>query len=126
MEIASQNSKIAAERPDEYDDLLGLLLEHASSPEAEHYAREIATACLGENHLWQDMGLPDRQCLSDLFETHFNALYVGNSANMKWKKFLYKQLCDKLEVSACRSPSCGICADYENCFGPEVSGTRPM
>ena len=124
MEIARLDS--GRERPDEYDDLLGLLLEHASSVDAGYLAREIATACLGENHLWQDMGLPDREHLSELFETHFRALFVRNSANMKWKKFLYRELCEKLEVRACRSPSCGVCSDYANCFGPELAGTRPM
>lgn len=124
MEIAVLDSK--RERPDEYDDLFVLLLDHASSGEAGYHAREIAAACLGENHLWQDMGLPDRQHLSDIFEKHFNGLYVRNSANMKWKKFLYKELCNRMEVHACRSPSCGICCDYANCFGPEVPGTRPM
>ena len=124
MEIAILDSK--RERPDEYDDLLELLLEHASSEEAGYYAREMATACLGENHLWQDMGLPDRQALSDLFEVHFRGLHEKNSANMKWKKFLYKALCEKMEVRTCRSPTCGVCSDYANCFGPEVIGARPM
>lgn len=126
MEVASEKSSGAAGRPDEYDDLLELLLDHASSNDAEGFAREIATACLGDNHLWQDMGLPDRQRLSDLFEEHFNTLFVRNSGNMKWKKFLYKQLCERMEVNICRSPSCGICTDYGNCFGPEVAGTKPM
>ena len=126
MEAAAFEARAVAGRADEYDDLLALLLDHASSLEAEELAREIATACLGDNHLWQDMGLPDRQRLSDLFRMHFHALFVKNGENMKWKKFLYKQLCERMEVNICRSPSCGICTDYGNCFGPEVAGTKPM
>ncbi len=49
-----------------------------------------------------------------------------NSANMKWKKFPYKALCEKMEVRTCRSPGCGVCSDQANCFGPEVIGARPM
>ena len=117
---------IAPNRTDEYDDLLALLLAHASSLEAADLASEIATACLGDNHLWQDLGLESRQHLSDMLETHFHALYAKNSGNMKWKKFFYKQLCESMEVRACRAPSCSVCADYDNCFGPEVTGARPM
>jgi len=74
---------------------------------------------LGGNHLYQDMGLPDRQALSALLERHFTALYLKNVGNMKWKKFFYKQLCDRAEVKLCPAPSCQVCNDYRNCFGPE-------
>ena len=42
-----------------------------------------------------------------------------NGKDMKWKKFLYKQLCDTEGIYTCRAPSCEVCADYQNCFGPE-------
>ncbi|MBY0578854.1 MAG: nitrogen fixation protein NifQ [Burkholderiales bacterium] len=128
MEVSIGEVRATAARSDEYDDILALLLDHKSggSDEGESLAREIAGACLGDNHLWQDMGLPDRQRLSDLLEEHFHALFVKNVANMKWKKFFYKQLCERMEVSACRAPSCRVCKDYDNCFGPEVIGARPM
>jgi nitrogen fixation protein NifQ len=38
---------------------------------------------------------------------------------MKWKKFFYKQLCDRAEVKMCPAPSCQVCNDYQNCFGSE-------
>ncbi len=126
MEVATFEARAAAGRADEYDDLLALLLDHASSIEAEELAREIATACLGGNHLWQDLGLPDRQRLSEMLDEHFHTLFLKNVANMKWKKFFYKQLCERMEVNACRSPSCAICVDYDHCFGPEVPGSRAM
>ena len=127
METASSPSRVFGRR-DEYDDLFMLLLDHGSmgSDEEAELAREIAAACLGDNHLWQDLGLPDRQRLSDMLDEHFHSLFVKNSANMKWKKFFYKQLCERMEVFACRSPSCAICVDYDNCFGPEDPGIRPM
>lgn len=106
---------------DEFDDLVQLLLAHRShaGEEAEWLAHAIASACLGGNHLYQDMGLPDRQALSGLLREHFTALFVKNVGNMKWKKFFYKQLCDQAGVQLCQAPSCQVCSDYWNCFGPE-------
>ncbi|WP_461372315.1 nitrogen fixation protein NifQ [Candidatus Aquicultor sp.] len=108
-------------RKEEYEDLLQLLLTHRSRDyaESEKVAREVAFACLGENHLWQDMSFRDRQELSGLLEAYFKPLFDKNSQNMKWKKFFYKQLCELEGISVCKSPSCGVCIDYLQCFGPE-------
>lgn len=108
-------------RGEEFEDLLGLLLEHRSRPDAESkwLAFAIATACMGNDHLYQDMGLPSRQVLSGLLEEYFPSLFARNTGNMKWKKFFYKQLCDRAEIRACRAPSCNVCNDYLKCFGPE-------
>jgi nitrogen fixation protein NifQ len=38
---------------------------------------------------------------------------------MKWKKFLYKQLCEEEGLYVCRAPSCQVCVDYERCYGSE-------
>jgi nitrogen fixation protein NifQ len=38
---------------------------------------------------------------------------------MKWKKFFYKQLCEREGVNACKAPSCAACDDYSKCFGSE-------
>ncbi len=98
-----------------------LLLGHRSddSEETAWLARAVATACLGENHLWQDMGLQNRDAMSALLRRHFTALFAKNTASMKWKKFFYKQLCDRAEVQVCRAPSCSVCTDYAQCFGSE-------
>ena len=106
---------------DEFDDLVQLLLEHRSddAESTEWLAYAVASGCMGGDHLYQDMGLPNRQALSDLMTRHFGTLTAKNSANMKWKKFLYKQLCDRAEVRACSAPSCQVCVDYLKCFGPE-------
>lgn len=108
-------------RIDEFDDLLALLLDHAARRDAptDLLARRVARACLGENHLWQDLGLPHRGALNDLLRHHFPALHAKNTGDMKWKKFFYRQLCERAEVRACRAPSCGECSDYARCFGPE-------
>lgn len=108
-------------RSDEFQDLVDLLLEHRSddSEETTWLAHAIATAAMGGDHLYQDMGLPDRQALSALLQRHFTTLFARNTGNMKWKKFFYKQLCERAEVMLCKAPSCGVCEDYAKCFGPE-------
>jgi nitrogen fixation protein NifQ len=109
---------------DEFDDLRALLMAHRSeaSEEMQWLACAIATACLGNSHLWQDMGLPNRDVLSQLLRRYFMTLYEKNIGNMKWKKFFYKQLCEQAEVMLCKAPSCQVCTDYVVCFGPEDAG----
>jgi nitrogen fixation protein NifQ len=106
---------------DEFDDLLALLQEHRSFDDQENIwlAHAIATACMDSNHLWQDMGLPNRDALSWLIRHYFTSLAERNKADMKWKKFFYRQLCEREGLVLCRSPSCGSCSDYLQCFGPE-------
>ncbi|MCK7499364.1 MAG: nitrogen fixation protein NifQ [Comamonadaceae bacterium] len=39
---------------------------------------------------------------------------------MKWKKFLYKQLCEREEILVCKAPSCAVCCDHgESASGPK-------
>jgi nitrogen fixation protein NifQ len=82
-------------------------------------AHALGQASLGDNHLWQDLHLPSRREVSVLMSSWFPALAAGNDRDMKWKKLLYKQLCDHAEIKACRAPSCSGCSDYARCFGPE-------
>lgn len=112
-------SRLPRSRDDEYGELLGLLLDHAISPESRALAEAVAQGCLGNNHLWQDLGLPHRQALSDLLREHFPRLFARNTGNMRWKKFFYLQLCEQAEIRACRAPSCGVCAHVTECFGSE-------
>lgn len=119
-ELAAEAGGLAR-RADEFDDLLHLLLYHRSdgSDETAWLASAVAAACMGGNHLWQDLGLANRQELSDLLKNRFTSLYARNTGNMKWKKFFYKQLCERVAVNACRAPSCRVCDDYSLCFGAE-------
>lgn len=111
-------------RFDEFEDLLGLLLAHRGDdrPETRWLAHAVTACCMGEDHLWQDMGLPNRQALSDLLAQRFPSLFARNTAGMRWKKFFYKQLCERNGAFVCRSPSCAECAEYASCFGPEEDG----
>jgi nitrogen fixation protein NifQ len=109
------------ERMPERDDLIKLMLDaRAGVDETEAWLAEIvAAACLGMDHLWQDMGLWSRGELSELMQRNFPALAARNDRDMKWKKFLYKQLCEQQGIYVCRAPSCDVCTDYHVCFGPE-------
>ncbi len=106
---------------DEFDEIVELLLEHrASTKEQETWlSYAIASAAMGGNHLWQDMGLPNRKVLSELMTTHFPTLAAKNIGDMKWKKFFYRQLCERAGVPICKSPHCADCCDYRICFCPE-------
>jgi nitrogen fixation protein NifQ len=79
----------------------------------------VATGCMANDHLWEDLGLWSRRDLSELMMRTFPALAAKNDRDMKWKKFLYKQLCEQEGVYLCRAPSCAVCCDYARCFGPE-------
>jgi nitrogen fixation protein NifQ len=113
--------KHADARALERDDVLALLLEHrAYKHMSEEWMAEIVTfACMGNDHLWQDLGLRSRDYLSRLMTENFPSLAAKNVHDMKWKKFLYKQLCEKDGINMCRAPTCEYCADYLTCFGPE-------
>ncbi|MBK1645521.1 hydrogenase [Thiocapsa imhoffii] len=114
-------TRIADERVDEWNDLLRLLLMHKAgdSPSEVWMAHVVATGCLANNHLWQDLGLWDRGELTALMRRNFPSLAVRNVHDMKWKRFLYKQLCEAEGIYTCRAPSCEVCTDYYACFGPE-------
>jgi len=111
----------ADQREPERDDVLALLLEHRAGKDiSEQWMAQIVTAaCMSSDHLWQDLGLWSRKYLGQLMTQNFPALAAKNIKDMKWKKFLYKQLCEKEGINACRAPSCEYCADYQKCFGPE-------
>jgi nitrogen fixation protein NifQ len=111
---------------DEFDDLLALLLAHCTTPgeEGRWLCHAVATAAMSDNHLWQDMGLPDRRALSALLAENFPALAARNTGNMRWKKFFYRQLCAAEGLIVCKSPHCAVCVDFAECFGPE-DASRP-
>lgn len=121
-ELASASRR--GSRYDEVEDLVALFKDHADPgaglPEEVHcVAHALACACLGDNHLWQDLLLPSRRELSALIGRWFPQLAARNIHDMKWKKFFYKQLCEREGLFICKAPSCGVCSDHVLCFGPE-------
>ncbi|MBI5330158.1 MAG: nitrogen fixation protein NifQ [Betaproteobacteria bacterium] len=104
----------------EYADLLALLLDHASDDESARWmARIVIVASLGGDHLWQDLGLWNRADLTRLMHENFPALAAANDRDMKWKKFLYRQVCEREGIHVCPAPACQVCVDYAKCFATE-------
>jgi nitrogen fixation protein NifQ len=123
--IPVRTSNRAENRMDEFDDIVDLLMDHRCDDRdtACELVVFIATACMGDNHLWQDMQLPHRSALNELMQKNFPTLAAKNTGNMKWKKFFYKQLCERADIFICKSPSCGVCIDYDKCFGSEEASS---
>lgn len=111
----------ALERVPEWRDLHQLLLDHRAGERHSEalVAAIVASACAGSDHLWQDLGLIDRDELTALMWVNFPELARANSGDMKWKKFLYRQFCAREGIYVCPAPSCGECQDYAKCFAPE-------
>ena len=108
-------------RLDEMGDLKRLIMgsRGGRSPAETWIADLLIAGCMAADHLWQDLGLWNRAQLSALMNRNFPGLAARNVKDMKWKKFLYKQLCETEGIYTCRAPTCEQCADYDACFGPE-------
>lgn len=121
LEIAGDDT--AAQPAIEEEDLRRLLLAHRAHgrPEEEWLAAIIARRAQGANHLWEDLGLDSRDDLNHLMSRYFPALSARNVANMRWKKFFYRLLCEEEGLTLCKSPSCGQCSDFAICFEPASS-----
>jgi nitrogen fixation protein NifQ len=95
----------------------------AGSPFETPLACMIARRAQRANHLWQDLGLRNRDELSRLMLTHFAPLARLNRRDMKWKKFFYRLMCRDAGYGLCTAPSCGECADFSACFGEEAGAS---
>lgn len=99
-------------------DLAALLQEfvNAGNPPTPALIARIATASMGPQHLWEDLGLGSRDELNALMQQYFPRLKALNSGNMRWKKFLYRLLCERADMLICKSPHCEQCEDRPLCF----------
>jgi nitrogen fixation protein NifQ len=78
----------------------------------------VARRAMEGNHLWEDLGLPDRAALTRLMNVHFAPLATRNALDMRWKRFIYRTLCEEEGLVQCTSPTCGACVDVGSCFPP--------
>ncbi len=120
-EYAPSGSKLDFSRMLEKEDLINLLKQFSRPDivEIDWVIGVIVAGSLGGDHLWQDLGLWSRSQLSAMLQYNFPALAAKNDKDMKWKKFLYKQLCEAEGLYLCRVPSCEVCVDYAKCYGSE-------
>jgi len=82
-------------------------------------AQAIAARAAHPGHLWVAMGLFERPQLSAAIGRHLPLLQAANNRGMRWKRFLFKQLCEQNGGQMCKSPVCGDSSDYALCFTPE-------
>jgi nitrogen fixation protein NifQ len=109
--------------PEANPDVRRIILSHiprdaAGSPVASaRWLAHILTARAAHpGHLWVAMGLFERPQLSAAIRRHLPSLAEANHRNMRWKRFLFKQVCDLNGGILCKSPNCGDCCDYALCF----------
>ncbi|MDX2204174.1 MAG: nitrogen fixation protein NifQ [Hyphomicrobiaceae bacterium] len=104
--------------PEEQAWVRDLLRRHAEpgSRLAAALAPIVARRAMEANHLWEDLGLDSRGALTRLMQRHFGPLARLNTDNMRWKRFLYRRLCEEEGVMHCTSPTCSICPDVDACF----------
>ncbi|WP_020677901.1 nitrogen fixation protein NifQ [Geopsychrobacter electrodiphilus] len=86
-------------------------------------ARMIAVRAAQPGHLWIAMGLFQRPQLSAAIGRHLPLLLAANAKKMRWKRYLFKQVCEFNGGKMCKSPVCGDCSDYALCFAPEEMNT---
>jgi nitrogen fixation protein NifQ len=120
-EYAPSGKHLDFDRMLERQDLINLLKHYSRADvlEIDWMIGLLVAACLGDDHLWHDLGLWSRSQLTELLAYNFPDLAAKNTNDMKWKKFLYKQLCEAEGLYLCRAPSCYVCADYGKCYGSE-------
>jgi nitrogen fixation protein NifQ len=114
--------------PDEEELMLReLLLRNRDESQlvGEWLAHIVARRSMESSHLWEDLGLAARGDLSRLFDLYFHDLAAKNTRNMRWKRFLYRSLCEAEGFSLCTSPTCDTCSEFHICFGDE-SGESVM
>lgn len=122
IERLSLRSELLAMRRDEWEELRDLLLagRRGASSEEAWLAAILASACMGSDHLWRDLGMADRQGLKALLRHNFPVLAERNVKDMRWKRFFYQQLCEQGGHYVCRAPSCEECTTRQECFGEEL------
>ncbi|MCE0495512.1 nitrogen fixation protein NifQ [Vibrio salinus] len=111
-------SDLAGLRLSEQQDLINLLNHHLHNNErfSENMSSVLSAACMGTQHLWKDLGMPERPLLTQLFDCFYPGLSTMNKRNMRWKRFLYRQLCASGGDYVCRAPSCETCTSFNECF----------
>jgi nitrogen fixation protein NifQ len=84
----------------------------------------VARRAMEPNHLWEDLGLRDREELTRLLDRHFAPIACKNTRNMKWKRFFYRSMCEDDGFVMCSTPVCTQCADFHRCYGDESGESR--
>ncbi len=105
--------------------LRDLLLQHVApgQPVSRLLARMIACRAMYEDHLWQDLGLLNRQELTRLLRRHFRHSR-RQSQQYEVEEIPLSQAVRERSFALCTAPTCRDCQDFENCFGEESGESR--
>ncbi|WP_158906366.1 nitrogen fixation protein NifQ [Burkholderia sp. L27(2015)] len=110
----------AVEQMDFVTKLRELLLTHIGASVREEdaacLASIIAHACLRPDHLWRDLGLNGREDVTEMLVRYFPALVARNVDQLRWKKFLARELALSLGLEPGPAPGCPGCEDFRHCF----------
>ena len=122
IDMASQSAlrsdSLASGLPDLFVPLVEMLWEHQSCDDkySRLIAHAIACGCFGQRHLWQDLGLSGKEETSELLARRFYRLYIRNVGNLRWKRFIFRELGLRFGISELLPPGCRDCEDYQFCF----------
>ncbi|MDT8421937.1 MAG: nitrogen fixation protein NifQ [Desulfuromonadales bacterium] len=121
--LTGTTSEKKGNAPELYQEILLILLSHVPSDAtggmnqpAEWLARVIAARAAQPGHLWVAMGFFERPQLTTAIRRHLPTLARANNQGMRWKRYLFKQVCEMNGGVMCKSPNCGDCSDYALCF----------
>ena len=104
-------------------EVLAILRSHlpaGDDPAPGWLAQMIAARAAHPGHLWVAMGLFERPELTAAIRRLLPSLAAANSQGMRWKRFLFRQVCDLHGATLCKAPDCGVCSDYALCFPAEA------
>lgn len=115
-----QYQGLMATIPEDFLMVKNLLLDLCSTKKnAKHVdwlASAVAAGCQGSRHLWQDLGLSHRDEVSAILQEYFEPLYLLNTQNLKWKRFIYAQLGMQQGKPDLQPPKCRQCDQFGVCF----------
>jgi nitrogen fixation protein NifQ len=127
MSLVSRSYAAGTLPPPPSTDILSILYSHVPVDRGFNQflvslwlARILATRTALPGHLWVAMGLTERPQLTSAIRRHLPTLADANNQSMRWKRYLFKQVCDLKGGEMCKVPNCGECSDYSLCFAEEL------
>lgn len=72
----------------------------------------LAAACFGWRPFWQDLGLDSREEFARLLSRHFPTLVALNPHGLRWKRFIFGELGERLGRTDVQPPVCDGCACF--------------
>jgi nitrogen fixation protein NifQ len=105
--------------PDLLRPLRDLLVTHRAidDPALTVLSNALSCACFGAHHLWRDLGLSGRDDVSRLMKRGFPMLHDGNYRDLRWKRYLFLKVGERLGRQDMRPPNCESCDGHAACFG---------